>query len=249
MVVAPVRNFPAAAEERREERREEKREERREEKKEEKKVEQKVRDPAPEQDRGSQKKEEEEKQRRKEQEDRWRQLQLEREAKAAEEARVIEEMKRLAQSREEARKKNLAGMFALDNDLDEDVPKQDVPKRQGRGLAKSQDVVASTEAVSSTALAKPSNENSKDPVNLRASLADPATARSHNPGDVARQFQLLAEMKRKYRGREFGGPEAAGASNRKRSRSRSRSRRRRRSRSRSGSRSKKYDSLWMRSSK
>mmetsp|Transcript_45908 Transcript_45908/g.109339 ORF Transcript_45908/g.109339 Transcript_45908/m.109339 type:complete len:362 (+) Transcript_45908:93-1178(+) len=223
-------------------------EERREERKEDKKVERPPQDsgaePLKERVAQRREREEEDRQRRKEQEERWKKMQMEREARAVEEARAIEELKKQAQSREQARKKNLAGMFALDDDLEEEVQrKQDVPKRQALSLAKPQDLLASADP----APARPPPDGDKDAVHLRASLADPATARMHNPGDVARQFQLLAEMKRKYRGKEFGGPEERGS--RRRSRTRSRSRRRRKSRSRSGSRAKKYDSIWIRSGK
>lgn len=224
------------------------------------------------------KKEEEERQLRREAEERWRKQQGEQEARQREDRRAAEEQRLREDQRQAARKRNLAGAFAITGDADEDEETALASKRAKelelalqqkkatrdarkcascRGTGKSfgascddcngtgEELLASAAHGHELAGAGTSSSRSRsaplekpDPVNLRASFADPSASRSFSSGEVAQQYKLLQEMKRKFRSKDFGGPIEV-------RRSPSRSKKKKHSRSRSNSRSR-YDSVWIR---
>jgi hypothetical protein len=162
----------------------------------------------------------------------------EQEAKWAEERAKREEQRRLEEQRRAQRQQKLRGAFATGSDSDDGADAKgrarelaELQKKKAQAIQANAPFLSVSDTASSADKPLPgerilSADEKADAIRLRAALADPAASRSHAPGEVAEQFRLLAEMKRKFRRPEFGGP-----ASRDRSRSRSRT---------------KYNSVWIR---
>jgi hypothetical protein len=132
--------------------------------------------------------------------------------------REAEEQKKAAKARDEARKKNLVGVFSVQEEED-DGDRQKID-RERRELAMKKRSLGS-------ALAAPLQERERDrdgkvpghDSQITDAFCDPTVAAQADPGVIAAHAMRFMELKRRFRSKELGGP---GRDGRYRSRSRSR---------------------------
>lgn len=168
----------------------------------------------------------EESEKRAQQEETLRRIE-EQEAQQQEKLRKAEEYRKGEKKREDQRKQNLAGCFAvqdsgdadeLDNDRQRELDRQ---RREQEALAATRKPLAHLTLSPARDSSGPSSRRAGVPdmgSSVTDAFTDPAIARAADPGVIAAHAMRFAELKRRFRTTEMGGP--------CRGRSRSRSRRR-----------------------